>query len=54
MTEVLFKDLKVQVGDRVKIPKAVIDTLGLKKGQKILLKFDPEKRKILIEVESKK
>lgn len=54
MAEVIFKDLKIQVGDRVKIPKAVMDTLGLKKGQKIILKFDADKRKILIEEDKKK
>lgn len=51
MVEVIFKSLRIQVGDRVKIPKAVVDTLGLKKGQKIILKFDPKARKIFIEEE---
>ncbi len=54
MTEVIFRDLKIQVGDRVKIPKAVMDTLNLKKGQKIVLKFDVQNRKILIEEDKKK
>lgn len=49
MSEVLFKDLKIQVGDRVKIPKAVIDTLNFKTGQKLILKFDVDKRKIILE-----
>jgi len=49
MAKVLFKDGKVQIGDRVKIPKAIIDTLGLEAGQKIILKFDPNKRTILIQ-----
>ncbi len=54
MAEVIFRDLKIQVGDRVKIPKAVVDTLNLKKGQKIILRFDVDKRKIVIEEEKKK
>jgi len=54
MAEVLFKDGKIQVGDRVKIPKAIIDTLNIKKGQKILIKFNSEKREIIIKEEKKK
>jgi bifunctional DNA-binding transcriptional regulator/antitoxin component of YhaV-PrlF toxin-antitoxin module len=53
MAEVLFKGAKIQTGDRVKIPKAIIDTLDLKAGDKIIIKFDPIKKKILIE-ENKK
>lgn len=53
MVEVLFKDGKIQTGDRVKIPKAVMDTLGIRAGEKVLIKFDPEKRRIVIE-EAKK
>jgi bifunctional DNA-binding transcriptional regulator/antitoxin component of YhaV-PrlF toxin-antitoxin module len=53
MVEVLFKDAKIQTGDRVKIPKAVIDTLGLKSGEKIIIKFDAEKRRIIIEEDKK-
>jgi len=49
MAEIIFRDLKIQTGDRVKIPKPVIDTLGLKAGKKIIMKFDAEKRTILIE-----
>lgn len=51
MAEVLFKDGKIQTGDRVKIPKAVMDTLGLAAGAKILIKFDPETKRIVIEEE---
>ena len=51
MAEVLFKDSKIQTGDRVKIPKAVMDTLNLKAGNKILIKFDPETKRIIIEEE---
>lgn len=49
MVEVLFKDGRIQVGDRVKIPKAVMDTLELEAGDEILIKFDPIKRRIVIE-----
>lgn len=54
MAEVLFKEGKIQVGDRVKIPKAIIDTLNIKQGQKILIKFNPEKREITIKEDKKK
>lgn len=49
MAEVLFRGGKIQTGDRVKIPKAVIDTLGLEAGDSILIKFDPEKKRLIIE-----
>jgi bifunctional DNA-binding transcriptional regulator/antitoxin component of YhaV-PrlF toxin-antitoxin module len=49
MAEVLFKGGKIQTGDRIKIPKAVMDTLGLLTGDKILIKFDPELKKLIIE-----
>ncbi len=52
MAEVLFKDGKIQTGDRVKIPKAVMDTLGLKAGDGILIKFDPDKKRLVIEQEN--
>ena len=52
MAEVLFKGGKIQTGDRIKIPKAVMDTLGLKAGGNILIKFDPDKKKLIIEEES--
>jgi len=54
MVEVVFKGSKIQTGDRVKIPKAIMDTLELKAGNKIIVKFDPENRKIIIEEENKK
>lgn len=53
MGEVLFKDGKIQTGDRVKIPKAVMDTLNLRSGQKIIIKFDPDKKRIIIEEDQK-
>jgi len=49
MVEITFKDNKIQKGHRIKIPKAIIDTLELKEGSKIVLKFDPIKKKITIE-----
>lgn len=54
MVEVLFKDGKIQTGDRVKIPKAIMDTLGLSSGDKILVKFDVNKKRIIIEEDSLK
>jgi len=49
MAEVIFNDLKIQVGDRIKIPKPVVDTLEFQTGDEIILKFDAEKQVILIE-----
>jgi len=54
MVEIIFKGGKIQTGDRVKIPKAVMDTLDLKSGEKIIIKFDAEKRRIIIEEKGKK
>jgi bifunctional DNA-binding transcriptional regulator/antitoxin component of YhaV-PrlF toxin-antitoxin module len=54
MSEVLFEGGKVQVGGRIKIPKPIIDTLKLKEGQKVILKFNPEKKEILIKEDKKK
>ena len=51
MVEIVFKGSKIQVGDRIKIPKPIIDTLNLRAGKKIIIKFDAEKRRILIEEE---
>jgi hypothetical protein len=48
MVEITFKDNKIQKGHRIKIPKAIIDTLNLKEGAKIVLKFDPVNKKIII------
>jgi len=47
MKEIIFKDGKVQKGHRVKIPKAIIDTLDIKEGEKILIKFDVVTKKII-------
>ncbi len=51
MKEIIFKDAKVQKGHRVKIPKAIIDTLDIKEGQKILIRFDVLKKRLILEVE---
>lgn len=53
MVEITFKDNKIQKGHRVKIPKAIIDTLDIKEGSKVLIKFDPIKKKITIEEDKK-
>jgi len=48
MKEIVFKDGKIQKGHRIKIPKAIIDTLELEEGQKIITKFDVSKNKLTI------
>ena len=48
MSEVIFNGGKIQTGERIKIPKAIIDTLDLKTGEKIIIKFNAEKREIII------
>jgi hypothetical protein len=50
-TEIIFKDLRLQTGFRIKIPKSIIDTMNLEVGTKIVLKFDAENRIIKIEEE---
>ena len=54
MSEIVFKDNKIQTGYRIKIPKAIIDTLELKEGQGVVLKFDIDERKIIIQEELNK
>ena len=49
MTEVVFRDNCIQTGFRIKIPKAIIDTLELRKGQKIKIRFDADKRILIVE-----
>ncbi len=48
MKEVIFDGSKIQVGYRIKIPKPIIDTLNLKKGQNISIRFNLNKREIVI------
>ena len=54
MAEIIFEGGKLQVGDRIKIPKPIIDTLKIKKGQKITVLFDPDKKEIIIREKGKK
>jgi hypothetical protein len=49
MAEIIFKDNSIQTGHRVKIPKAIIDTMGLEIRQPIVIKFDVDSRTIIIE-----
>ena len=46
--EIVFKDLSIQKGDRIKIPKAIVDTLELRPGQKIVIFFDSETKQIRV------
>jgi antitoxin component of MazEF toxin-antitoxin module len=49
MVEIIFKDNHIQKGYRVKIPKAIVDTLELDEGQKIKIRFDVNKKVLIIE-----
>ena len=51
MTEIIFKDNSIQTGHRIKIPKAIVDTLDLKVKQKIKIRFDVNKKKMVVEVD---
>ena len=50
MKEMRFKDTKIQKGHRVKIPKAIIDTLELEEGREIEIKFDIAKNRLTIDL----
>ena len=52
--EIVFKDSCIQKGYRVKIPKAIVDTLKLREGQKIELRFSPDKEELTIKEEEKR
>lgn len=54
MTEIIFKDNSIQSGYRIKIPKAIVDTLELREGQKIKIKFDADKKTMIVEEDGKK
>ncbi len=54
MGEIVFKDNSIQKGHRIKIPKAIVDTLNLREGEKIKIRFDVDRKKMLIEVENEK
>lgn len=49
--QIIFKDNKIQKGYRVKIPKAIVDTLKLREGEKIEVLFDAEKKELIIKEE---
>ena len=51
MSEIIFKDNSIQTGHRIKIPKAIIDTLDLKEKQKIEIRFDVDKKIIIVNAE---
>ena len=53
MGRIIFKDNTIQTGFRVKIPKAIIDTLDLKAGQKIKIEFDSDKKEMIIKEDKK-
>jgi hypothetical protein len=48
MTEIIFRGNRIQTGCRIKIPKAIVDTLNLKAKQNILIRFDADKKIIII------
>ena len=52
MAEIIFKDNSIQTGHRIKIPKAIVDTLNLKVKQKIKIRFDVDKKSMIVEVEN--
>ena len=54
MSEIIFKDNSIQTGHRIKIPKAIIDTLGLKVKQGITIRFDVDKKNMVVEVDEEK
>jgi bifunctional DNA-binding transcriptional regulator/antitoxin component of YhaV-PrlF toxin-antitoxin module len=54
MAETIFKDNSIQTGHRIKIPKAIVDTLGLKVKQKIKIRFDADKKTMIVEAEDEK
>ncbi len=51
MAEIIFKDNSIQTGHRIKIPKAIIDTLDLRERQKIEIRFDVDKKIMIIQTE---
>ena len=53
MVEVIFRGGILQKGDRIKIPKPIIDTLDIKQGEKIVIYFNPEKKEIVIKLHKK-
>lgn len=53
MAEMIFDNKHIQTGDRIKIPRAVLENMELKKGQKIKIRFDIDKKIIIIEKDNK-
>lgn len=51
MADTIFKDNSIQTGHRIKIPKAIVDTLDLKVKQKIRISFNADKKRMIVEVE---
>lgn len=51
MAEIIFRDNKIQTGHRIKIPKPIIDTLDLSVGEKIEIRFDPGKKRMVVRCE---
>ena len=54
MVEIIFRDKCIQTGHRIKIPKAIIDTLDLKVRQKVEIRFDAGKKRMIVEVVDEK
>ena len=54
MSEIIFKGARIQKGFRIQIPKPIVDTLNLKSHEKILIKFDLNKKEILIKEEKER
>ncbi|MBS3088079.1 AbrB/MazE/SpoVT family DNA-binding domain-containing protein [Candidatus Pacearchaeota archaeon] len=54
MKEMIFKDGKIQKGYRVKIPKAIVDTLNLKEGQEVIINFNLETNKLTLDIKDEK
>jgi bifunctional DNA-binding transcriptional regulator/antitoxin component of YhaV-PrlF toxin-antitoxin module len=50
MGEIIFEGGKIQVGDRIKIPKPIVDTLRLKKGQRVSIRFNPDKKEMILDL----
>ncbi len=54
MVDIIFKDNRIQTGYRIKIPKVVIDTLEWEEGQRIKIRFDVDKRVLIVEEDENK
>ena len=49
MSEIIFRGARIQTGFRIKIPKPLIDTLELKSGDKIIIRYNVDKKEIIIQ-----